>query len=113
MLRFMFLIPHMIFTFCTNEVCDWAFECGPWHLQDKSFFVRRYKPQFLPVSLEMTHVPIWISHIHFELNMIEGMSYIVYGLLVLISMDMPTVAGEKVLHVHVCVDIEARVIIIK
>ncbi|XP_039029118.1 uncharacterized protein LOC120163190 [Hibiscus syriacus] len=93
--------------FANSSARDWVLENGPWHVQHKPLFLRKWEPNLKELCFDLICMPIWVQlyNVPLELFSQKGLSYIASTIVKPLHMDSITTSREKLEYARVCVEI--------
>ncbi|XP_039026259.1 uncharacterized protein LOC120159770 [Hibiscus syriacus] len=98
-----------VFSFVNASARDWVLENGPWHVQHRPIFLRKWEPNMRELHFDLLQMPIWIQlyNITLELFSRKGLSYIASAIGKPLHTDSITASRERLEFAQVCVEISA------
>ncbi|XP_039020242.1 uncharacterized protein LOC120152010 [Hibiscus syriacus] len=96
-----------VFSFDNSLARDWVLENGPWHVQHKPLFLRKWEPNLKELHFDLDRMPIWIQlfNVPLELFSKKGLSYIASAIDKPLHMDSITASRARLEYARVCVEI--------
>ncbi|XP_039058910.1 uncharacterized protein LOC120202561 [Hibiscus syriacus] len=96
-----------VFSFDNSLARDWVLENGPWHVQHKPLFLRKWEPNLKELHFDLDRMPIWIQlfNVPLELFSKKGLSYITSAIGKPLHMDSITASRARLEYSRVCVEI--------
>ncbi|XP_039000816.1 uncharacterized protein LOC120126790 [Hibiscus syriacus] len=99
-----------VFAFTGSYARDWVLENGPWHIQHKPLFLRKWEPNLKELHFDLDRMPIWFQlfNVPLELFSKSGLSYIASAIGMPLHMDSITASRERLEFVRVCIEISVN-----
>ncbi|OMO85318.1 Geminivirus AR1/BR1 coat protein [Corchorus capsularis] len=86
---------------------SWILENGPWHIQNRPLFLKKWEPGGSGLAFDLQRFPLWITlkHVPIELYTKLGLSFIASRFGTPLNMDRATAMKQKLSIAKVCVKV--------
>ncbi|XVF56970.1 hypothetical protein PTKIN_Ptkin06aG0164300 [Pterospermum kingtungense] len=98
-----------ILQFPNDRIRDRILESGPWHIQNRPLFLRKWEPGLETLSFDLQKVLLWVHLVNVPLEAFnrQGLSYISSAIGTPLYMDRITATQQRLAYAKVCVEVDA------